>query len=131
DPRLRANCRKRERCPSDGPGGFPMSTQMTLRESEIFMFDPRAEAMPRPALTELQLNPLKRILDHAYANVAHYRRKFDEAGVKPSHLSALSDLRHFPFTLKSDLRDNYPFGMFATPRTDLVRVHASSGTTGK
>jgi phenylacetate-CoA ligase len=108
-----------------------MSTQTAVREPEIFMFDPRAETMPRPALAELQLTRLKPILEHAYANVAHYRRKFDEAGVKPGRLSALSDLRNFPFTLKSDLRDNYPFGMFATPRTDLVRLHASSGTTGK
>jgi phenylacetate-CoA ligase len=108
-----------------------MSTQTTLREFEIFMFDPPAETMPRPALAELQLSRLKHMLEHAYANVAHYRRKFDAHGVKPNRLSSLADLRHFPFALKSDLRDNYPFGMFATPRAELVRLHASSGTTGK
>ncbi|MFN9771564.1 MAG: phenylacetate--CoA ligase PaaK, partial [Burkholderiales bacterium] len=68
---------------------------------------------------------------HAYDNVAHYRRKFDDAGVHPSDLKTLSDLSKFPFTTKADLRDTYPFGMFAVPRERVVRIHASSGTTGK
>ena len=70
-------------------------------------------------------------LHHAYDNVPHYRAKFDEAGVHPSDLKTLEDLAKFPFTPKQDLRDNYPFGMFAVPREKVVRLHASSGTTGK
>ncbi len=70
-------------------------------------------------------------LDHAYRNVAHYRAKFDAAGVRPEDLNSLDDLARFPFTTKVDLRETYPFGMFAVPREKVVRVHASSGTTGK
>ena len=82
-------------------------------------------------LQALQLERLRWTLNHAYENVAHYRAKFDKAGVKPSDLKTLADLAKFPFTLKKDLRDNYPFGMFAVPREKVVRLHASSGTTGK
>jgi phenylacetate-CoA ligase len=96
-----------------------------------FMFDPTTETMPRPALAELQLQRLKRTLEQAYANVPHYRGKFDAAGVKPDDLRALRDVERFPFTGKTDLRDHYPFGMFALPREQLLRIHASSGTTGK
>src|ERR1700731_33397 len=69
--------------------------------------------------------------NHAYDNVGHYKQAFDRAGVHPSDFRQLSDLGKFPFTVKTDLRDNYPFNMFAVPRQQLVRVHASSGTTGK
>ncbi len=79
----------------------------------------------------LQLGRLKWSLRHAYDNVPMYRQRFDEAGVHPDDLHTLSDLAKFPFTYKSDLRDNYPFGLFAVPREKIVRVHASSGTTGK
>jgi phenylacetate-CoA ligase len=82
-------------------------------------------------LAALQLERLRWSLDHAYRNVPAYRSKFDAAGVKPSDLRSLADLARFPFTTKADLRDNYPFGMFAVPREDVVRIHASSGTTGK
>jgi phenylacetate-CoA ligase len=86
----------------------------------------------RPAaLKALQLERLKWSLAHAYEHVPHYRRKFDAAGVKPSDLRSLADLAKFPFTTKGDLRDNYPFGMFAVPRQQVSRIHASSGTTGK
>ena len=95
------------------------------------MFDRKAEMMPRKELGALQLSRLRKTLQQAYANVAHYRRKFDAAGIKPSHFKKLSDLSRFPFTLKTDLRDNYPFDMFAVPREQLLRLHASSGTTGK
>ena len=70
-------------------------------------------------------------LTHAYDNVPHYRRAFDAKGVHPGDLKSLADLAHFPFTVKTDLRDNYPFGMFAVPREQVSRIHASSGTTGK
>ena len=79
----------------------------------------------------LQLRRLRWSLAHAYENVAHYRAKFDAAGVHPDDLVTLSDIAKFPFTHKSDLRDNYPFDMFAVPQSQVARVHASSGTTGK
>ena len=82
-------------------------------------------------LRGLQLDRLRWSLHHAFENVPHYRKAFDAAGVHPSDLKSLSDLAKFPFTTKAELRDNYPFGMFAAPMKDIVRVHASSGTTGK
>lgn len=82
-------------------------------------------------LRSLQLERIKWSLRHAYENVPHYRAKFDEAGVHPDDFKQLSDLSKFPFTTKQDLRQNYPFGMFAVPRSEVSRVHASSGTTGK
>jgi phenylacetate-CoA ligase len=89
------------------------------------------ERASRDELQAVQLERLKQTLQHAYENVAHYRRSFDEAGVHPDDLKTLSDLEKFPFTTKKTLRDNYPFGLFAVPREQVVRVHASSGTTGK
>ncbi|MCP3939524.1 MAG: phenylacetate--CoA ligase [Actinomycetia bacterium] len=82
-------------------------------------------------LRDLQLKRLRWSLDHAYRNVDHYRRAFDAAGVSPSDVSSLDDLASFPFLMKDDLRAEYPFGMFAVPRSEVVRIHASSGTTGK
>ncbi len=82
-------------------------------------------------LQSLQLNRMQWSLQHAYDNVAHYRKKFDEQGIHPSNLKSLSDLGRFPLTAKQDLRENYPFGLFAVPMDEVVRVHASSGTTGK
>lgn len=79
----------------------------------------------------LQLERLKWSVRHAYYNVPMYRQRFDEAGVHPDDLQQLSDLAKFPFTYKNDLRDNYPFGLFAVPREQIIRIHASSGTTGK
>ena len=89
------------------------------------------ETASREALHALQLERLKHTLRRAYERVPHYRQKFDAAGVHPGDLKELSDLAKFPFTAKDDLRQNYPFGMFAVPMADIVRVHASSGTTGK
>jgi phenylacetate-CoA ligase len=108
-----------------------MNPHFAVRNSDQFMFDRAAETMPRAALTALQTERLNNVLHHAYTHVPHYRRKFDAASVKPDDFAALSDIARFPFTLKTDLRDNYPFGMFAVPREQLTRVHASSGTTGK
>ena len=90
-----------------------------------------AERASRDEIMALQTKRLAWSLRHAYDNVAHYRKAFDAAGVHPSDFRQLSDLAKFPFTVKTDLRDNYPFNMFAVPREKLVRVHASSGTTGK
>lgn len=82
-------------------------------------------------LRALQTERMAWTLNHAYAHVPHYRAAFDAAGVKPRDFKELADLKHFPFTAKKDLRDNYPFGMFAVPREQVARIHASSGTTGK
>ncbi len=90
-----------------------------------------AERMSVDELRALQLERLQWTLRHAYTNVPCYRRKFDEAGVHPDDCRELGDLAKFPFTTKHDLRDNYPFGMFAVPQEQISRVHASSGTTGK
>lgn len=89
------------------------------------------EIASRDEISALQLQRLKWSLSHAYNNVPFYKASFDAAGVHPDDLKSLSDLGKFPFTVKSDLRDNYPFGMFAVPKTDIMRIHASSGTTGK
>jgi phenylacetate-CoA ligase len=89
------------------------------------------EHASRDEILALQLDRLKWTLRHAYENVPHYRKAFDEAGVHPDDLKQLSDIAKFPFTTKKDLRDNYPYGMFAVPRERVARVHASSGTTGK
>jgi phenylacetate-CoA ligase len=89
------------------------------------------EIASREEIAALQLARLKRTLRHVYDNVPHYWKKFDAAGVHPDDLNSLSDLARFPFTSKEDLRANYPFGLFAVPREQIVRVHASSGTTGK
>jgi phenylacetate-CoA ligase len=89
------------------------------------------ERASRDELQALQLRRLKQTLQHAYANVPHYKQAFDAAGIHPSDLKTLADLAKFPFTTKHDLRANYPFGMFAVPREQVARIHASSGTTGK
>ena len=89
------------------------------------------EVAGRDELLTLQLERLKWSLQHAYDHIMHYRIKFDKAGVHPRDLKSLADLAKFPFTTKADLRENYPYGMFAVPMRDIVRVHASSGTTGK
>ncbi|MCB1387205.1 MAG: phenylacetate--CoA ligase [Nitratireductor sp.] len=89
------------------------------------------EIASRDEIEALQLERMQWSLAHAYANVPFYKRSFDTAGIHPSDLKSLKDLAKFPFTIKTDLRDNYPFGMFAVPREEIARVHASSGTTGK
>ncbi len=89
------------------------------------------EIASRDEIEALQLERLKWSLRHAYENVPHYKASFDAAGVHPDDLAELSDLSRFPFTVKQDLRDNYPFGMFAVPRDQVARIHASSGTTGQ
>ncbi len=101
---------------------------MTARSSQAL--DP-IETASRDEIEALQLQRLRWTLQHAYDNVPHYRQAFDAKGVHPSDLKELKDIAKFPFTYKKDLRDNYPFGMFAVPRAQVARVHASSGTTGK
>jgi phenylacetate-CoA ligase len=87
--------------------------------------------LPPSQLRQLQLQRLKAVVERAYANVSMYRKRMDEAGVKPGDIRHLEDLSRLPFTVKTDLRDEYPFGLFASPMSEIVRLHASSGTTGK
>ncbi len=89
------------------------------------------ETLPREALEALQLKRLKQVVERVYATVPFYRKKFQEAGITPDDIKSLDDLKRLPFTTKEDLRENYPFGMFAVPLKQVVRIHASSGTTGK
>ena len=102
----------------------------TATQSPPSALDP-IETASRDEITALQLQRLQATLRHCYDNVPHYRKVFDDRGVHPSDLKQLSDLAKFPFTTKADLRDNYPFGLFAVPREQVSRIHASSGTTGK
>ncbi|WP_347817983.1 phenylacetate--CoA ligase PaaK [uncultured Planktomarina sp.] len=89
------------------------------------------ETASRDEIEALQLERMRWSLTHAYTNVPHYKQSFDAAGVHPDDLKSLADLARFPFTLKTDLRSNYPFGLFAVPRSQVNRIHASSGTTGQ
>ncbi len=95
------------------------------------IFDVEKETLPREDLEKLQLRRLQSLVERVYHNVKFYRRKFDEEGIKPSDIKSLDDLRRLPFTLKQDMRDHYPFGLFAVPKDNVVRIHASSGTTGR
>ena len=104
-----------------------MSTRLAPAERDSW--DP-AERMSRDELQALQLTRLQETVRHAYENVPHYRAKFDAAGVHPDDIRSLDDITRLPFTTKADLRENYPFGMFAVPSDQIARIHASSGTTG-
>jgi phenylacetate-CoA ligase len=99
--------------------------------ADVFMLDRAAETMPHSDLAALQLHRLKQTVERAYAKVPHVRRKLDAAGVTPEQMKTLRDIARLPFSTKADLRDNFPFGLFAVPREELLRLHASSGTTGK
>jgi phenylacetate-CoA ligase len=104
---------------------------MANKENERMIHDLEFETLPREALEAIQLRRLQAVVERVYAMVPFYREKFDAAGVTPSDIKTIDDLRRLPFTMKQDLRDNYPFGMFAVPMDHVVRIHASSGTTGK
>ena len=95
------------------------------------MFSPEIEKIDRKSLRERQLERLKHIVRYCYENVPMYKRRFDEIGLKPEHIKTLKDIELIPYTTKDDLRDNYPFGLFAVPMKKIIRLHASSGTTGK
>jgi len=95
------------------------------------IWDEEFETLPRPALEALQLKRLVSTLERVYATVPFYKKKFEEGGIRPADVKSLKDLKRLPFTTKADLRDNYPFGMFTVPLEQVVRIHASSGTTGK
>ena len=89
------------------------------------------ETLPREVLESLQVKRLKQVAEHVYSTVPFYRQQFDKSRVRPEQIKSLDDLQRLPFTLKQDMRDNYPYGLFARPLDQIVRIHASSGTTGK
>lgn len=91
----------------------------------------KEETLPRAEIEKIQLEKLKQTVHYIYERVEPYRRKMEDAGVKPEDIQSLDDLKKLPFTYKADFRDNYPMGLFAVDKKDLVRFHASSGTTGK
>jgi phenylacetate-CoA ligase len=95
------------------------------------IYNPKAETMPREQLTKLQSERLREMVKRVYEKVPFYKQKFDEAGITPEDIRSIEDIIKLPFTNKQDLRDNYPFDLFAVPMEDVVRIHASSGTTGK
>jgi phenylacetate-CoA ligase len=95
------------------------------------IYNEEFETLPREVLEALQLKRLKQVVERVYHTVGFYGKSFDQAGVTPDDIKTLDDLKRFPFTTKQDLRDNYPFGMFAVPMSSVVRLHASSGTTGR
>ena len=95
------------------------------------IWNPPIETMPRKELKELQLQKLKKMVRYTYDNVKFYRDKLDSMKVSPDDIKSLDDIRRLPFTIKDDLRENFPYQLFATPMKDVVRIHASSGTTGK
>ncbi|HNQ02863.1 MAG TPA: phenylacetate--CoA ligase, partial [Syntrophales bacterium] len=95
------------------------------------IYNEEFETLPREALEALQVKRLQQVVQRVYHTVGFYKRTFDNAGVRPDDIRSLDDLRRLPFTTKQDLRDNYPYGMFAVPMSSVVRVHASSGTTGR
>ncbi|HAL92393.1 MAG TPA: phenylacetate--CoA ligase [Verrucomicrobia bacterium] len=95
------------------------------------IYNEEFETLPREALEALQVKRLQQVVQRVYHTVGFYKRAFDNAGVKPDDIKSLDDLKRLPFTTKQDLRDNYPYGMFAVPMSSVVRVHASSGTTGR
>ena len=91
----------------------------------------KEETLPRSELEKIQLERLKETVSRVYEKVKPYREKMDEANIKPEDIKSLDDLKKLPFITKQDMRDTYPFGLFAVPRSELARIHASSGTTGK
>src|SRR6185369_10686487 len=94
-------------------------------------FNEEFETLPRPALEAQQLKRLQTALERVYTNVPFYKATYDRLGIKPGDLRSLDDLQRLPFTTKQDMRDSYPYGLFAAPMDEIVRIHASSGTTGK
>ncbi len=95
------------------------------------IYNEEYETLPREALEAIQLKRLQATIERVYANVPYYRGKMDEAGVTPGDIKTLADIKKLPFTTKEDLRKNYPFGLFTVPQERIVRIHASSGTTGQ
>ena len=110
---------------------MPSNASYLFYKEWVVLFNIKQETLPREELEALQLRRLRDLCDRVYANVPFYRKRFDEVGITPADIKSLADLKLLPFTEKQDLRNYYPFGLFAVPRDHIVRLHASSGTTGK
>ncbi len=108
-----------------------MVMNINQMDSKVSYWDREKETMSRESLEELQLERLKETVQRVYQRVPFYKKAFKERGIEPGDIKSLADLGKLPFTVKQDLRDNYPYGLFAVPMSDIVRIHASSGTTGK
>ncbi|HHW07147.1 MAG TPA: phenylacetate--CoA ligase [Clostridia bacterium] len=108
-----------------------MPISLRGRSAKRVYWNQKYECMPREELRSLQLERLKQTVERCFYNVPHYRKRMQELGIEPEDIQTLDDLRKLPFTVKDDLRDNYPYGMFAVPLSEVVRIHSSSGTTGK
>ncbi len=129
---LRRSVYSAEQCPTTRRGaGIREPRPGTCNDGEPVIHDSPSETMPRDRLRELQAERLRTLAHYVYERVGLYRARFDEAGVRPDAVRSLDDLRRLPFTRKSDLRDHYPFGLFAVPGAEVARLHGSSGTTGK
>jgi len=102
-----------------------------LKEVLFLIFNEKLETLERSQMEALQLGSLKKTVERVYSNVPFYREKFKQLGIKPSDIQGLDDIHKLPFTVKKDLRDHYPYGLFASPMQDIIRLHASSGTSGK
>ncbi len=100
-------------------------------EKMTIYWNKSAETMPRDKLEKLQGEKLKKLANYVYEKVDFYHKKFDEMGIKPSDIKSAEDIAKLPLTYKTDLRDHYPFGLNAVPMDEIIRIHASSGTTGK
>jgi len=111
--------------------GRTVTAARKQRTARAYKFDPASETMPRGKIAQLQLRRLRATLRNAYDNVPFHRKRLKAAGFEPGDMKNLDDLANLPFTRKADMIGNYPFGLFARPRTELIRLHASSGTTGK
>jgi phenylacetate-CoA ligase len=109
-----------------------MHVPMYYKKGDVLMiWNKELECMKRQKMEDLQLSSLQQSINRAYDNVPFYRKRLDEAGLEPRHIKSLKDIENIPFTTKTDLRDNYPYSLFAVPLKNIVRLHASSGTTGK
>ena len=98
---------------------------------EHIIWNKEMECADKETIREIQLARLKKTVETCYERVPLYKRKFDEIGLKPEHIKTLADVKHLPFTTAEDLKNSYPFGMFAVDKREVVRIHGSSGTTGK
>ena len=98
---------------------------------ENIIWNREMECADKAAIKELQLERFLKTVQTCYSNVPLYKKKFDQKGLKPEHIRTLSDIKNIPFTTAEDLKENYPFGMFATDKKNIIRIHGSSGTTGK
>ena len=110
---------------------FQSDIKLNEKGENAMIYNEEFETMPREVIKALQVKRLQQVLERVYHNVGFYKKSFDAAKVKPDDIKSIADMKKLPFTTRKDLRDNYPFGLFAVPMSSVVRLHASSGTSGK